>query len=411
VIRRRAGGLLVLVALVGAGCGEDSPAIPFDSTTVPPATTVRSATTASDTVTKPSAAPNSSLAPVAVGEEWADATANLTGMDSYCGNLSFVSARPDRDQILAGVAGQGLFSNEPGSSEWTPFGRGPASASLNHRTSSIVYDPTDPARFWESGYYGLGPPPDTPAAGVNRTDNGGETFAALGVVPGPDLVSIDLTDPERRTLLAGIRGGSTIFRSTDGGATWSEMTNGLPTDLGEASFPHVLDARTYLLGTHKGDRGDAASPGIWRTGDAGATWTKVFDQGVAGPPLAAADGNLYWILHAGGVISSADGGASWKPLPGRGLPSSGASDARSARIIEVPDGTWVSMSANVVVVSRDRGTSWQIVGPQLSFEPSGFTYSAVRKAVYVWLSYCDVQAGLNPVADGAIMRLDLDLSP
>jgi hypothetical protein len=360
----------------------------------------------------PSAGPTSSLAPVDVGRRWVDATANLTGMESYCGNLSFVSSRPDRDQVLVGVVGQGLFSNEPGSSEWTPLGRGPGSASLNHRTSSIVYDPSDPRRFWESGYYGLGAPPDASAASVNRTDDDGVTFVGLGTAPPADLVSVDLTDPQRQTLLAGNRGQPKVFRSTDGGGTWSDISAGLPTDLGEASFPHVLDASTYLLGTHKGDKGAAASPGIWRTVDGGATWTQVFDQGVAGPTLASADGNLYWVLDAGGVISSADGGQSWTPLAGTGPVGGGQTgDARRARIVENPDGTWVSMSDGVVVVSRDHGGSWQAVGPRLPFEFSGFTYSPNRNAVYAWQNYCDFEAGLNPVMAQAIMRLDLDLSP
>jgi hypothetical protein len=412
VVRRRGGVLLVLVALLGAGCRDSGPPITFDPTTVPPATTGPPATTAATADGDPSAGPPSSLAPVAVGRRWVDATANLTGMESYCGNLSFVSARPDRDQVLAGVAGQGLFSNDPGSSEWVPFGRDSGSASLNHRTSSIVYDPGDPARFWESGYYGLGAPPDTSAASVNRTDDDGATFVGLGRVPPADRVSVDLTDPDRRTLLAGNRGETKVFRSTDGGATWADISDGLPTDLGEASFPHVLDARTYLLGTHKGDKGADASPGIWRTVDGGATWTKVFEPGVAGPPLASADGNLYWVLDDGGVISSADGGVSWTPLSGRGPTGGGPSgDARRARIIELPDGNWVSMSDNVVVVSRDHGASWRGVGPRLPFAPAGFTYSDIRNAVYAWQNYCDFQAGVNPVMAQAIMRLDLDLSP
>ena len=139
--------------LLGGACRNSTPAITYDPTTVPASTTtVPPATTASAGVDGPA----SSLATVTAGEAWVDATANLTGMESYCGNLSFVSAHPHRDLVFAGVAGQGLFSSAPGSSEWIPFGRGAESAPLNHRTSSFVYDPDDPLRFWESGYFGLG---------------------------------------------------------------------------------------------------------------------------------------------------------------------------------------------------------------------------------------------------------------
>ena len=411
--RRQVGGLLVLIVVVGAACEDGPSAITFDATTVPRPTTTVPSVTGSTESADPSETSTSPSFPVTVGEEWIDATANLTGMESYCGNLSFVSARPDRDQVLVGVAGQGLFASDSASSEWIPFGRGSESASLNHRTSSIVYDPDDPRRLWESGYYGLGAPPETPAVSVNRSDDDGATFMALGEgAPNTDLVSVDLTDPQRQTLLAGQRAQPTLFRSTDGGATWSNISEGLPADLGDASFPLVLDSATYLLGTHKGDKGPAASPGIWRTVDGGDTWSRVFDRGVAGPPLVSVDGNLYWIIDVGGgVISSADGGVTWTTLEGRG-PSGGGQfgDARRARIVEAPDGTWVSMSDDFVIVSRDQGASWRGVGPALPYDPSGLTYSAAGKAVYVWSTYCDFQAGVNPVRARAIMRLDLDLA-
>jgi hypothetical protein len=401
--RRRVGGIVVSTALFAAACGGGSPRpITFDATTLPPPST---------SIPPSLTEPTSSLPAVAAGEAWGDATANLTGLESYCGSLSFVSARPDRDQVLAGVVGQGLFSSDPGSAEWVPFGRDPGSAPLTHRTSSIIYDPADPQRFWESGYFGLGPPPNASAASVHRTDDDGRTFLGLGTVPGTDLVSIDFSDPQRHTLLAGNRGQPKVFRSENGGVTWSDVSNGLPADLGEASFPQVLDANTFVLGTHKGDKGNAASPGIWRTVDGGASWTKVFDQGVAGPPLVSADGGLYWVLDNGGVVASTDGGASWSPLAGRGPVGGGqVGDARSGRMIELSDGTWVALGDEFIVVSHDRGASWQGVGPTLPFDPAGFTYSPARKAVYIWQNYCDIQAGVNPVTAGAIMRLDLDLS-
>jgi hypothetical protein len=393
--------VLIAVCLVGTACGNDTVRITFDPTTVP-------ATTAA--VTEDGAGPSidgpvSSLPDVEVGDRWVDATSNLEGLESWCGNLAFVSARPDRDEMLAGVAGQGLFSDDPDSGQWVPFGRRPGSAPLDHRTSSIIYDPANPRQFWESGFFGLGPPPNGTASSVNRTDDDGATFTRLGDAPPADLVSVDFDDVNRQTLLVGIRGTPTVFRSADGGATWADISSGLPSDIGEASFPHVLDASTYLVGSHPGDRGAAAAPGVFRTTDAGGTWTQVFDQGVSGPPLVSSDGNLYWLLDRGGVIASDDSGVSWTLLAGRG-PAGGG---RRNRIVEVPDGTWVSMGVDYMVVSRDQGASWRTVGPPLPYEPSGFTYSFVREAVYAWRNYCDFEAGPNPILAQSIVRLDLDL--
>ena len=55
---------------------------------------------------------------------------------------------------------------------------------------------------------------------------------------------------------------------------------GLPPDIGYASSPLVLDASTYLLGTVAGP-----GSGVFRTTDGGATWSKVSDLPVVGAPL------------------------------------------------------------------------------------------------------------------------------
>jgi photosystem II stability/assembly factor-like uncharacterized protein len=72
-----------------------------------------------------------------------------------------------------------------------------------------VYDPENPNTYWESGIYNDG--------GVFRTDDGGATFQPLGNVTHIDAVSVDLTDPDRSTLLAGAHEQSVLLRSGDGG--------------------------------------------------------------------------------------------------------------------------------------------------------------------------------------------------
>ena len=415
VFSMRSASLMALILLVGA-CGEDPPTLIFDPATDPTASNPSTSTgPGDDELASPTIVPGEDSAQFVVGDTWVDATSNLAGIESYCGNLSFVSARPDRDQVFASVVGQGLFSNESGSTEWVPIGREPGSAPVDHRTSGFVYDPDNPEIFWESGYFSLGPPPDARASSVNRTDDGGQTFVAVGNELPADLVSVDLSDPDRQTLLVGLRGSRTerVLRSADGGTTWSDVTDGLPASLGEASFPHVVDANTYLLGTHKGDRGASAAPGIFRTTDAGGTWTKVFEEGVSGPPLVSTDGLLYWLLDEGGVISSSDEGASWTVISS-GIPmgAGGVLDARRNRIVETSTGAWLALDIDDMVISVDRGVSWSRIGPPLPVaRPAGFTYSEIRGAVYLWSNYCDFVAGANPVAEESIYRLDLDLSP
>lgn len=412
---RRGTARLAAIAMLVAACGDTT--LPRAS---PPPTTTLAPTEDDDTGDdtgdeapaddEASADDEANQLGIEVGTEWLDVTLNLAGVESYCGNLAFVSSHPTEDLVFASVSGQGLFSFDWDSQRWNPFGRGSDSAAIDHRASGVVYDPQDPDRFWESGYFSLGPPPDASAASVNRTDDGGETFTALPTGERADGVSVDVSDPFRRTLLIGIRGEERVVASFDGGATWSDASGNLPGDLGEASFPHVLDRDTFLVGTHKGDRGLAAEPGIFRTTDAGETWERVFDRGVSGPPLETEDGVLYWMQDVGGVTASYDQGASWIIVSDVG-PGNGRLDARRNKLVETDSGSWLALGARSVVVSRDRGATWRQIGPRLPFEPSGFTYSEANEALFVWKNYCDLATEVNPIVPESVMTLDLDLDP
>ena len=177
-------GILVSIVLAGVllatGCGGgQSPALVFDS--VPPTTS-----TTMPPVDRPPSAP--STEPVQLGP-WVDATANLAGMPSECGNMAYVGSNPGRDQLMAGVASQGC-----GRTTRRPASGAGSAAAITNRTATIVFDPDVPDRFWESGHYS-GP-------GAFRTVDGGQTFQALGLKH-LDGISVDLSDPNRATLLAG----------------------------------------------------------------------------------------------------------------------------------------------------------------------------------------------------------------
>jgi hypothetical protein len=112
-----------------------------------------------------------------------------------------------------------------------------------------------------------------------------------------------------------------------------------------------------------------------------------------------------WVVgRCGGMISNADGGATWTVLE-----RFGPVGADGGRIIEVPDGRLISMSEDYIVVSDDRGTSWRPGGPPLPHNPTGFTNSPYRDAFYAWRQHCGIAAGGNPELARASIRLDMDL--
>lgn len=395
-------GVLIGLAIVASACG--SPALPDASggapiqvtTTLPEPEPVATevdteAGTVDDTVAVDEEPPvtvepldNS----ISAGDEWSDVTANLAGLSSDCGNLSFVAGHPQTDQVLAGVALQGMWELNEAGDEWSRLGTEGFSAPIGNRTTSILFDPDDPARYWQSGSY---------AAGAFRTDNGGGTFAQLGNIDHLDYVSVDLTDPFRRTMLAGGHERTEIYRSVDGGQNWTSLAPNLPSGAGFASYPLVIDATTHLLGTNS----DVGS-GIFRSTDEGQTWELVIDVPVSSAPILDGD-NIYWLVaNGGGIVMSADGGESFE-FTGTGTGGAPLS------LVQLPGGLLATHNESSILVTSDAGGTWIPVGPPLPYIPWGVAYSEQRDSFYIWQFTCDFTDDDHAVIPMSIMQLDVSV--
>jgi hypothetical protein len=119
-----------------------------------------------------------------------------------------------------------------------------------------------------------------------------------------------------------------MHRSDDGGLSWVEITEGLPTDFGFAAAAHPHDRDVfYVIPLDPGHarcmpEGRAA---VWRTRDAGATWQRldsglpqrdahlgVLREGLAIDSLDVA--GLYFGTSTGQVFASVDEGDSWAEI-------------------------------------------------------------------------------------------------
>jgi photosystem II stability/assembly factor-like uncharacterized protein len=306
-------------------------------------------------------------------------------MPSECGNLTLLSATPDSSTVIAGVAKVGLFETTDGGAHWTKLGSAAGSASITNRPSSIVYDPEHPGTFWESGIYNGG--------GVYQTTDSGETFEQLGDVTHNDLVSVDFSDPERKTLLVGgHEQKQTLYLSTDGGHSFEQIGASLPADSHFSSDPLVVDAHTFLLGSC--GYGDGAC-GVYQSTDTGQSWARVTDLAAAARPLLASDGSIYWpLIYDSGMARSTDGGSTWEKA---------SDNLVTGYPVELPDGRLLSLRGNHVVVSADHGGSWSEIGDEIPFKPSGVTYSVPQKTLFVWQWDCG-----EVVLDDAIASAGFD---
>jgi photosystem II stability/assembly factor-like uncharacterized protein len=314
-------------------------------------------------------------------QTWTNVTGNLAYKVSECGTLTLVSGVPDSEAVIAGVAARGLWVNSTGTT-WSRLTDAVESDRIDNRPSSIIFDPANPATFWESGIYN-GP-------GVYKTTDGGKSFVKLGDVVHNDSVSVDFADPERRTLLAGSHEqGQTLYRSIDGGKTWKNIGVNLPPGSGATTQPFVIDAMTFLV------NGVTDSPlgGIYRSTDGGDSWKRVATHASSASPLRTANGTLYWAT-TGRLLRSTDLGATWTAAPIEGL--------RPIRPIEPNSGTLVAVGQSTLLRSSDGGATWEPLGGPLPYSPDGMAYSAKRQSIFIWRGECK-----EHVAANAVMKLDL----
>jgi photosystem II stability/assembly factor-like uncharacterized protein len=333
---------------------------------------------------------------------WTDVTNNLLGVPSTCGNLTYVSSRPDKDELIAGVATVGLWASLNGAMNWTLLGQGDGGVGINNRTSQILFDLQHPGTFWQSGSYGQC---------VYRTTNDGLTFEALGNKSHCDSISVDFTDPARQTLLAGGHEGHALYLSRDGGSNFTDISASVPASAGNTDIALVIGPNEFLVGTYNGSNSSDAGPGsgIYRTIDGGTSWTQVHAGGIRSLPLVASDTNrtIYWTLYNGenqhGIVRSTDHGASWQVIPGSEVVSSQEGVEQS--LVQTPDGRLIALlPSNDVVVSADQGASWTPEGPTIPVIPNGIAYSSYQNAIYVW--HFDCKAGADPVPPQAVLKLD-----
>jgi photosystem II stability/assembly factor-like uncharacterized protein len=318
---------------------------------------------------------------------WTNVTANLAGMASECGNTPYLAAHPRYDLLITSVAKQGLWASSDGAASWHQLWTSAGANQITNRGSSLVFDPQHADTFWESGIYN-GP-------GVYRTDDNGTTFLPLGDAHHIDAVSVDLTDPLRMTLLAGgHEQKQTVYRSVDGGSTWTNVGKNLPDNTNFCTNVLVLDKNVHLVGC-SGYAG--GTDGVFRTTDGGKSWSAASTASAAALPLWGADGTIYWsLIYDRGLIKSTDQGRTWtQPIGGGTL--------KTGHPLELPDGRIVAVGPKTLMISRDKGVSFVPLGEELPFVPNTITYSPARRAFYIEQFDCG-----DAVVSHAISRFGFD---
>ena len=265
------------------------------------------------------------------------------GSAQMSGRIAAIAGRREKDgkvTLFVGSASGGVWKSTDGATSFTPvFDKQPVQS-----IGAIALDPSHPETVWVGTGESWTRNSVSIGNGIYKSTDGGENWTNMGLPNSERITRIIVSPADGNTVYACVPGklwsdsaDRGLYKTTDGGATWSQVLKGANLSTGCSSVtmdpanPNVLlagmwDFRRKGWTFRSGGDGPTAASGsaMYRSTDAGATWTPLTATTNAGLPkgpwgrveIAIAPSNaktIYAFIEStrSALFASTDGGQTW----------------------------------------------------------------------------------------------------
>lgn len=298
--------------------------------------------------------------------------------------------------------------------------RGPGN--VGGRTRTVLVDPDD--KTYKTWYAG------SASGGIWKTTDGGLNWVDLSPdFPNLSTSAIVMAESDHNIIYAGtgegyggvgMVTGNGIFKSTDRGKTWIQLSSTVSNDdflyvnviLVDPSSENILIAGT--------------NTGIYKSTDGGESWNEVYDEAYAVQDIVADPRNfntLYAAAYGLGVLKSVDAGDTWNHSY-QGIGDGGRFHLAISQVN--PDKVFTSVEAvgyengiaslqTQVYVSIDKGLNWsKFVCPRNFFGNQGWFNNIIQPHPFdedvLYIAGVDFGVieflGGNTISEPQVMRVD-----
>jgi len=301
---------------------------------------------------------------------------------SSSGNPGSLQASRSAPGTLLAATLAGLFRTLDGGISWQPFNRGLRGLSV----FSLAVDPRDASAVYAGVTTAL-------LVGRHQAAAWSPRFAGQGLfqqVQPPFVIAVD--PGGSGTIYRSLTFG--LSRSFNGGRRWHDI--GLPNTclVVSALAMDPSSPRTVYTGGDNGDTGCREPAQVYKSTDAGSTWTALSLGVVDSLYVDPSSPETVYAVLGGALMKSTDGGMTWSS-PGTGLPQgiySLAFDPRSSS-------TLYAATPTGVFKSTDGGGSWLAASAGL---PPGAVRAVVIDSGAPQTMYAGIQGvGVFRSTDGA----------